>query len=231
MDQVLTAFILKVANSPLYALKKDVKTVSFAVNLLGYNQAKSLLMAYLTKSMYQKKGKKLIQSVLWKHAIASAIFGRNIAKYLKNVNMEEAFIACLLHDIGKSVLFEKKTAEFENAVELIFNEKVSSYDAELSTMEYTHVEVGYLLLRNWKIGTEIVESIVFHHNFQEYYGKSKTVAIVSIANKLSHIYGYSFIETPQEIFELKLLNISESKIAEIVTESKPEIDGYIEMAQ
>jgi putative nucleotidyltransferase with HDIG domain len=229
LDQALTVFILKVANSPLYGLKKEVKTISYAINLLGFNKTKSLLMTYLAKVIYQKRGKKMIKNVLWKHAIAAGVFGRNIAKYIRTVNLEETFIACLLHDIGKSVLLMSKPDEFERAVELVFNDGKSSYESENIILTYSHVETGFLLLKKWELSQETIEGVVFHHNYQDYYGESKIVAIVSLANKLCHKYGYSFVENEQEYFELKLLKIPLSVLGEIVITSKQEIEDYIEL--
>ncbi len=80
LDQALTSFILKVANSALYGLRKEVSTISYAINLMGYNTTRSILTAYLSKNLVGSKGSKLIQNVLWKHSISSAIFAKKTAR-------------------------------------------------------------------------------------------------------------------------------------------------------
>jgi putative nucleotidyltransferase with HDIG domain len=228
LDQSLTAFILKVANSALYGLRKEVSTVSYAINLMGYNTTKSILTAYLSKNLYSAKGTKLIQSVLWKHSISSAVFGKKVAEYLKKVNSEEAFISSLLHDIGKGVLLNNKTEKFEEAVQLIYNDGLSSIEAEKKILEYTHVEVGYLLMKNWRFTENIVETVIYHNNLEEYSGDNLLVTIVSLANKLSHIHGYSFDTREFELYEAERLGIPAAKLDEIREVAVEEIEKYLE---
>jgi len=229
LDQALTAFILKVANSALYGLRKEVTTISYAINLMGYNTTKSILTAYLSKNLYSSKGNKLIQTILWKHSISSAVFGKKIAEHLKKVNSEEAFISSLLHDIGKGVLLKNKTEEFENIVQMIYNENLKSVEAERKILEYTHIEIGYLLMKNWRFSESIVETVIYHHNLQEYSGENLLVPIVSLSNKLSHLCDYSFDKSNEELFEMQILNISSTELDEIKETSIVEIEKYLEI--
>lgn len=229
LDQALTAFILKVANSALYGLRKEVSTISYAINLMGYNTTKSILTAYLSKNLYSSKGNKLIQSVLWKHSISSAVFGKKIAEKTKKANSEEAFISSLLHDIGKGVLLKNKTEDFENIVQMIYNEGMSSTEAERTILDYTHIEVGYLLMKNWRFSDSIIETVIYHHTVPEYSGENLQVPIVSLANKLSHMNDYSFDKRDEELFELPMLNITEADLEPIKTEAIEEIENYLEI--
>lgn len=229
LDQALTAFILKVANSALYGLRKEVSTISYAINLMGYNTAKSILTAYLSKNLYSSKGNKLIQTMLWKHSISSAVFGRKIAEHLKKVNSEEAFISSLLHDIGKGVLLKNKTEDFEEAIQLIYNEEMNSVEAERNVLGYTHVEVGYLLMKNWRFSENIVETVIYHHDYQEFSGDNLLVPIASLANKLSHMNDYSFDKRNDDLFELQVLKLSEADLDQITQNSIQVIDSYLEI--
>ncbi len=229
LDQALTAFILKVANSALYGLRKEVSTVSYAINLMGYNTTKSILTAYLSKNLYSSKGSKLIQNVLWKHSISSAILGKKIAEHLKNVNSEEAFISALLHDIGKGVLLKNKSDDFENIVQMIYNDQKTSTQAEQEILGYSHVEVGYLLMKNWRFSDNIIECVIYHHNIQDYSGDNPLVPIASFANKLSHMLDYSFDKQEEELFETQILKLSEAAVEEIKTQGQEEIANYLEI--
>jgi HD-like signal output (HDOD) protein len=229
MDQSLTAFILKVANSALYGLRKEVSTVSYAINLMGYNTTKSILMSYLAKNLYSSKGSKFIQGVLWKHSLATAIFARKIGEKIKKANIEEIFISSLLHDIGKGVLFKNKTLEFEDIVEKHINEELNFLDIEREKWGFSHIEVGYLLMKNWRFSDNLVEPLIYHHNQKEYSGDNIMVPIISLANKLSHLNGFSFREGQYELEELAVLKISADNMEEIVEKSKFEINNYLEI--
>jgi putative nucleotidyltransferase with HDIG domain len=229
LDQALTSFILKVANSALYGLRREVSTITYAINLMGYNTTKSILLAYLTKNLYRTKGSKMIQTALWKHAIASAVYGKKIAELHRHVNVEEAFIAALLHDIGKSVLLKNRTEEFEEIVTEEYNSDVVSVIVEMKKLEYTHIEVGYILMSKWRFAENIIESLIYHHNIQEYYGDNPLVAIVSLANKLSHINGYAFRTGERDLFETQILNLRKEQVEELQQRGKEEIEVLLEV--
>lgn len=229
LDQSLTAFILKVANSALYGLREEVNTISYAINLMGYNTTRSILTAYLSKNLYSGKGNKLIQTMLWKHSISTGVYSRKIAEHLKKVNSEEAFIAALLHDIGKGILLKNKTQQFEDVIQSIYNENQTSVEAEQSILEYTHVEVGYLLMKNWRFSDQIVETVIFHHNIIEYNGDNLLVPIISLANKLSHLNDYSFDKHNEELIELEILKISDTHLDKIQHQANKEIEKYLEI--
>lgn len=233
LDQSLTAFILKVANSALYGLMKEVTTVSYAINLMGYNTTKSILTAYLSKSLYNTRGGKFIQNVLWRHSISTAVLGKTIAEHLTMTaappTPEEAFIAGLLHDIGKGVLLKNKTDEFEKIIQLICNDKKTSIQAEQEVLGFTHIEVGYLLMQNWRFSDKIIDTLIYHHNIPEYTGGNLMAPVVSLANKSSHRLDYSFDIQELELNELPVLHMSEQTLTEIEKEAEEEIKNYLEI--
>lgn len=232
LDQSLTAFILKVANSALYGLMKEVTTVSYAINLMGYNTTKSILTAYLSKNLYSTRGGKFIQNVLWRHSISTAVLGKTITEHLTMATPptpEEAFIAGLLHDIGKGVLLKNKTDEFEKIIQLIYNDKKTSIQAEQEVLGFTHIEVGYLLMQNWRFSDRIIDTLIYHHNILGYSGGNLMTPVVSLANKSSHRLDYSFDQPGLELNELPVLHISEETLMEIEKEAEEEIKNYLEI--
>jgi putative nucleotidyltransferase with HDIG domain len=229
LDQALTAFILKLANSALFGLRKEVVTVSYAINLMGYNTARSILIAYLSKNLYSARGNKPIQAMLWKHSLSSAVFGRKIAGHLEKVDPEEAFISSLLHDIGKGVLLKNRTGNFEEIVRMIYIENMSSIEAEGRVLGFTHVEAGYVLMKNWRFSDTIVETVTYHHNIQEYRGDNLLVPIVSLANKMSHLHNYTFDKREEELSELDILGIPGADMEEMSKPAIEQIENYLEI--
>ncbi|MDQ1350855.1 MAG: hypothetical protein QG657_1157 [Acidobacteriota bacterium] len=235
LDQSLTAFILKVANSALYGVMKEVTTVSYAINLMGYNTTKSILTAYLSKNLYSTRGGKFIQNILWRHSISTAVLGKTIAEHLTMAapltppTPEEVFIAGLLHDIGKGVLLKNKTDEFEKIIQLIYSDKKTSIQAEQEVLGFTHIEVGYLLMQNWRFSDKIIDTLIHHHNILGYNGNNLMTPVVSLANKSSHRLDYSFDKPEIELNELPVLHISEQTLMEIEKEAEEEIKNYLEI--
>jgi len=231
LDQALTAFILKIANSALYGLRSEVSTVSYAINLMGFNTTRSILMSYLARQCFQSRGSKVIQQVLWKHSLASAVFGRLLAEKCARVNGEEAFIACLLHDIGKGVLLMNRPAELEEIIALHSAEESAKKQLEIeySRLGYSHVELGFLLMKKWRFAESIIESEVFHHSSQEYTGDNLMIPLVSLANKLSNRNEYCFFQVHDEIFEISHLGISEEELVKIEKNGLSMTRTYLEV--
>lgn len=235
LDPALTAFLLKVSNSALYSLRKEVSTVSYAVNLIGVNTTKSILMAYLLKNLHTSAKSKFIQNVLWKHSIGAGVFARNIALYLQKVNRkkidpEEAFVYALLHDIGKSVLLQNRFEEYEKVVHQVCNEDKVSVDAEMEVLGYTHIEVGYLLMKKWNFSDNMVEALMFHHQpILGYRGDSLFVPTISLANKLCHLNDLAFNKKAAELAELEMLNIPRKALEEFEVKCVKDIEMYIKL--
>lgn len=229
MDQGLTAYILKIANSPLYGLRKEVSTVSYAINLMGYNTTKSILMAYLTKNIYNQSGSKFIHNLLWKHSLCTAVIAKELANNVSNINSEEVFIAALLHDIGKAVLLKNRPKDFQEIVERVLNDGCVMIHEERKVLGFTHVEVGYLIMKNWRFSEGIVEALVYHHNLQDYYGNNRMVPIVSLANKLSGRVGYAVGHIEGDIYETEILSISDEKLETIVNNAMADIEQFLEL--
>lgn len=229
LDQAITAFVLKMANSPLYGMRTEVSTITHAINLMGYNTTRSLLLAFFTRNYFQGAGSRMVQNGLWRHAIACAVFGRKIAEKVRSVNSEEAFVASLLHDIGKGVLFTNRTKEYEKAVSTIFNRQEVSIVAEQEIFGFTHIEVGFLVMKKWGFSDKVVEATIFHHHSEEYSGENLLVPLVSMANKLCHLNGFSFIPGQRELSEGGLLGLSVTDLEEIREHAMLEIGRHLEI--
>ena len=229
LDPALTACVLKVANSALYGLRKEVNTVSYAINLMGYNTTKSILMSHLTKSMYQASGSAFIHNTLWKHAVASGVFARYLADELKTVNREEAFIAALLHDIGKGVLARNLSQPFSQIVEKVVNEGADELHLERQVLGVSHVEAGYLLMQQWRFSDATIEALVYHHNQPDYEGRNPLVPIVSLANKMAHLHGYAFVQTAHELVEARGLGLDAEHLSRAAEKGEVEINHLLEI--
>ncbi|TFG62986.1 MAG: HDOD domain-containing protein, partial [Spirochaetales bacterium] len=106
IDPALSAKILKVANSALYARQKEIKTLQMAITLLGFKTIKSLVMLTTASNMFLKYRNTLFYKHFWKHSVMTAFIAKELAfKHVKKLNPDELFIAGLLHDIGEAAIF------------------------------------------------------------------------------------------------------------------------------
>jgi putative nucleotidyltransferase with HDIG domain len=102
---------------------------------------------------------------LWDHSMAVGACSKAIAKAQKAepLMVDDAFIAGLLHDIGKLILASNVPEEYLKIRELTRDGRMSFIDAEREIIGTTHAEVGAYLLCLWGFSDAIVEAVGFHH--------------------------------------------------------------------
>ena len=120
-DPMLTARILKVANSPFYGCRQRVNTVDQAVLIIGLNAVKCLVLSISiynqvsTQNSINNDG----NTRLWRHFLETATAAKEIANRIKYDLPEEAYIAGLLHDFGMLFLQRHFAAEMAQVRNLI----------------------------------------------------------------------------------------------------------------
>lgn len=201
-DPALTARILKVANSSYYCCGMDVNTLSEAVVILGFNMLRSLVVAASVRSLYVQKPVRrhgsgtgtgrltMRQKTLWEHSVACAAVSRTIAKKTGFEKPEAAFIAGLLHDIGRLVIcrqmpdeYERwlsgKTALLEGAGDAFPQRLI--LDSERDVFSFDHCRVGAAVAGKWRLSRDLVEVIAGHHD-EENPPASQLAAVVAFSN-------------------------------------------------
>ena len=182
-DQALTAKILKMSNSALFGRSRTITTLSNAIMMLGFYTIRSLVVANTTRSLFGS-GRKFVDNLLWQHSIASAIVARNISTRLRYADPEEAFIAGLLHDIGKMILLKTLGDEYHHIFQDTYNNSFKFLDTENDQLGFNHTDVGALLARKWNFSKKLEDAIAFHHDPAKAADDSKLTAIISFANDI-----------------------------------------------
>ncbi len=225
LDPALTAKILKVANSALYARQREVTNLQQALALLGFKMVKSLVLLVSASNIYSKSRKlqfeatsatitKISISMIWRHSVLTAFISKYIAIRKRfDEKKEDVFVAGLLHDIGRLVILEN------------FKDKYEQYIAYLNTMQYTdiceieekifninHQNLGKSLLEKWNFPQELIDSVAQHHVVQVDSKYKLTVQIVGLANIFAKIIAHENLSQSDKDIEsssIKALNIEQ----------------------
>lgn len=186
VDQALATRVLKIANSPFYGVPRTIRTLSTAIMILGFRMIRNIVLAVVTKSINRKVG--LVEAMMWEHSIGVSTASFLLAKEIQFPDPEEAFLAGLLHDIGKQIINNHDSEKYMQVIERTYNEGISFYSAEKETYGFTHAEVGAIAVRKWKLSEELENAIRYHHegfkaNLKDYpFHMGKLSLIVNLAD-------------------------------------------------
>jgi len=185
-DQALAARVLRIANSPFYGCAKNITRLTDAIVLMGFNSIRSLVMTSVLQDFFKNFG--LAEKLLWEHSIGCAAASKRVAALLRYPKTEEAFLAGLLHDIGKVVLNLKLPDQMLGIVQEVYNSpgKTGFRAVELRTLGFDHAQIGEQIARKWNFAKEIEETIGNHHHPQRAKVAPVVCCIVHLANALCH---------------------------------------------
>ena len=178
-DQVLSAKVLKLVNSGFYGFSEPITTISHAVTMLGFNTVKSLV---LSSSVLDLMDQAL--PGLWDHSLACARTCNIIATHLEMPDAEEVSTAGLLHDLGKVVLHQVMETEFQMVCRRVEKRDMLFYQAEEAVLDANHGEIGGWLLEKWTLPANLVEPIVYHHDFRPRRDHAERTALLHLADIL-----------------------------------------------
>lgn len=162
-DQVLSAHILRWANSALYGMENRIATIQQAIVVLGMNTVQELILAHSMSDRLNKAmpGYELNRGDLWHHAVGTAIGAKLISKERSLKIDEEAYFAGLLCDIGKLVF--EKLLRTTDTTQPEWSQH-SFQEMELATFGMDHAMLGAEMARRWQLPDHLVSTIAHHHN-------------------------------------------------------------------
>lgn len=192
-DPALTQRVLHVANSPFYAGRVESRTITAAIARLGLRQLRSVIITAATGELFNAEDK--LAQALWEHSIASGIAGQILSQELKLAGTEEAFIASILHDVGKAIIYRQVPQVYGEMIQQSLAEGGQRlHQSEESTFKYfNHCTVGALTIRKWRLSDTIAEAVRFHHELESAsapVNNQALASIVSLANIFANNMGH-----------------------------------------
>ncbi len=182
-DQSLTAKVLQLVNSAFFALSGRVSTVRHAVVILGFEALRNTALAVCTYEYLSGCGRneQFDKRAFWEHAAAVGILAKRIAAAAGAAKPDEAFVAGLLHDLGKVVLDEYFPAEFAAALAACRRREIALETCEEEALGFNHCFAGAAVARKWRFPPQLVEAIGRHHDSAPYDVLSASVMLADAA--------------------------------------------------
>ena len=159
-DPALTVKLLRVVNSSLYGLSREVSDLNQALALLGTKPLKLLVLGFsLPPGMFAG----LVGDVLkryWRHTLIKAVAARELAEKQSRESSDEAFIAGLLQDIGILVLVQELGEPYVSFVDRVLAGGGDLSDLETRSLGFDHTMLTSRLLAQWKLPNSLVEAVL-----------------------------------------------------------------------
>jgi HD-like signal output (HDOD) protein/GGDEF domain-containing protein len=162
-DPALTTKILRVVNSALFGLSREVTDLNQALALLGTKPLKMLVLGFsLPRNLFAALEADVL-SRYWRHTLTKAVVGRELAQRYWHTPGDEAFIAGLLQEIGELVLVQDLGEPYVKFVHRVYQDGGDLLEMELATLGFDHAVLSARLLDSWGLPESIVQAVGMPH--------------------------------------------------------------------
>jgi len=164
-DQALVTKLLRVVNSPMYGMRKRVTTLTHAVAMLGFEAVKNLaLAASFSEVLGQSaEGYGLDPGRLWMHSIAAGCAARLAAERTGYAQPEEAFVAGVIHDVGKLAASVHIQGMYSEILAKASRGNRAFNAVEREAMGFDHAQAGEAVALSWGLPEPLSQCIRWHH--------------------------------------------------------------------
>lgn len=169
LDPVLAAKVLRLANSAYYGISGRVKTLPFAVTVVGFNAVKAIAMSSLLSNDIPRSE--------WEMACAHAVAAGHVAPRV-GAQVPDAFCAGLLSDLGRSILRQLSPSGYGRLTAPIANLADLSA-AERTWCGRTHQDVAAEIFTSWSFPQDIVTAVAAHHDAPPRGAEPLTIAVAA----------------------------------------------------
>lgn len=166
-DLGMTAKILQLVNSAFFGLPRRFSDIRQAVVYLGVDTVKALALTCGIFSRFDSQGPSgLDVEALFAHSRFTGMLSGKIAEaeQMQKEKVEDAFIAGILHDVGKLIIADNFPGSYRSLLSSATAGDHGTYaEAEIQSLGATHAQVGAYLMGLWGLPGSVVEAIAFHH--------------------------------------------------------------------
>jgi len=229
-DPSLSAKVLKLVNSPYYAIPGGVNDVQRAISFIGFNTLHQVVLSVsVLDALKTPKGSRFDARGLWTHSLAVGSCAEVLAEHIRFKQTGSCFTAGLLHDVGKIALAKASPELFGAALDDARQNGKCMSDSEKDVGLPSHDKIGSRLAKKWKFPYELALPIEHHHATHRQSVRNELapslmslVDIVSVADEMARVFklGESGSPSPEkhDMAALDRLGLSSISVDKIYSE-------------
>lgn len=200
-DSGLASRVLKLVNSAYYGLSRTVATIPLATTILGIRAIKSQVVNIAYADVMNELGGRYEEyRILWRHALKAAAWARAVASEISDNDIEEAFTAGLVHDVGRALCLRLKPETYGRLVTQSQMSGRPLIAVEEEVMGFNHMRMGGWMASKWMLPESLINSIRWHHDPEcvidqgrEAYELIRIIHIADVAAKASESIDVDFV--------------------------------------
>jgi HD-like signal output (HDOD) protein/GGDEF domain-containing protein len=163
-DPALTGKILRVVNSSLFGLSRQVSDLNQALALLGTKPLKLLVLGFsLPGGLFAGVAGEVLGRY-WRHTLTKAVAGREISETLWNLPGDDAFVSGLLQDLGMLLLIQELGEPYVRFLKKVFAGGQDLAALEIEALGFDHTMLSARLLNHWGLPPTLVEAVAWKYN-------------------------------------------------------------------
>jgi len=182
MDQVLTTQMIRLVNSAYWGLNRKITSVKETIVYLGLREISNLVYSVTLTNTFERDAPLMKRVHFWEHSFGCALSSRLIAKRVGYRDVELAYLAGLLHDIGESIIAIHMYHEFEEVVQRVLDSGMTFVQAEDEVLGINHTDFGPWLIQKWLLPERLCDVIAYHHTIEKAEENKPLVCIVRLAD-------------------------------------------------
>lgn len=191
-DAVLASSLLSFANSALFSRTSPVISIAAAIAYVGIPAAKRVILSASTRPLYSSA--ELCE--LWRHSVDTASIAERLAVITKTMDPGEAFVAGLIHDIGRIAIESTNHDDFVLVHRRVTHATGCAELADIMLTGQDHGQIGAALLASWNMPRDLIDGVRFHQRPERSEG-----ALASILYLAETIAGPEEVVPSQERLE------------------------------
>jgi HD-like signal output (HDOD) protein len=200
-DPAIAVKILQLVNSSFFGIRREIDNLRQATCYLGANTIRDLVLSYEVFRQFDS-GTKGCGLSLEREQAHSLLVGRIARRLLdKKAAAEQAFLAGMLHDLGRLILATKAPELWKRIVQGADGDRGGLHAAEETELGVSHAEIGAYLLGLWGMPYPVVEAVAHHHHPAVVPGQKRlgVLGAVHVANVLAEEQGSVAGEGPDAL--------------------------------
>ena len=191
-DQVMTARVMKLLNSPVYKPAQEITSLKRALVYLGLHHIRELALTTSVIQAFDATTGALELKSFWEHSFGVGMVAKNIAQKVGFQDLEKAYISGILHDLGEVLLSNFLHNPFMEVLEHIKIHPIKLVDAEAKLLGTTHCEIGLCMAHKWNFPDSYCDVIAHHHNPGQAKVDPVLCSIVNLADLFCTVRGLNY---------------------------------------